>query len=248
MSLTQSKDSDADRALRVRPVPSPSAAFPPSERCASPRKGDVDQTTRRICAGPPHDLGGVPGATGIVLIDDDWVALSRLREFIEQNSEFVVVAACRCAEGAMLAVKQYRPAAVILDVRLPDRDGVELIRDIAAISTAKVIVYTTAPHKEEILSLLRNGAKAVVPKDQPVSVLVSCVSEVLAAKPCLSHHVTTEDVANGGSRARAVLSPREQEIAQWVLAGARNKEIAWQLGISEGTVKHQLFVYIANSR
>jgi DNA-binding NarL/FixJ family response regulator len=183
----------------------------------------------------------VPGATGIVVIDDDWVALSRLREFIEQNSEFVVVAACRCADGAMLAVRHYRPAVVILDVRLPDRDGVELIRDIAAISTVKVIIYTTAPHKEGILSLLRNGAKAVVPKDQPVSVLVSCVRNVLAAEPCLSQHVTTEDVANGGSRAGGVLSPREQEIAQWVLAGARNKEIAWQLGISQGTVKHHLF-------
>jgi len=240
MSLTQSKDSDADRALRVRPVPSPSAAFPPSEPCASPRKGDVDQTTRRICAGPPRDMGGVPGATGIVLIDDDWVALSRLREFIEQSSEFLVVAACRCADGAMLAVKQYRPAAMILDVRLPDRGGVELIRDIVAISTAKVIVYTTALHKEEILNLLRNGAKAVVLKDQPMSVLVSCVRKVLAAEH-LSQDVTTEDVANGGCRAGVVLSPREQEIADWVLAGARNKEIAWQLGISEGTVKHQLF-------
>jgi len=77
-----------------------------------------------------------------VLIDDDWIALSRLRKIIEQNSDLVVVAACRCATGAMLAVERHRPAVLILDVRLTDRDGIELIREITAKSDAKVIVFT----------------------------------------------------------------------------------------------------------
>jgi DNA-binding NarL/FixJ family response regulator len=231
MSLTQSRDSDADRALRVRPVPSPSAAFPPSERCASPRKGDVDQTTPRICAGPPRDMGGVPDATGIVLIDDEWVVLSRLCEFLERNSNFVVVAACRCAECAMLAVQLHRPAVVILDVRLPDRDGVELIRNIIAVSGAKVIVFTAALQKEEIVRVLQSGAEAIVFKDQPLSALVSCVRQVF---PQREVKVETSDCMSD-------LTPREREVTKCAAAGARNKEIARQLGISEGTVKFHLF-------
>jgi CheY-like chemotaxis protein len=93
----------------------------------------------RELAGGSRD--GVPSLTRIVLINDQLKVLAGLRELIEQNPDLAVVAACRCADGAMLAVQKYRPEVVILDVRLPDRDGVELIRDITAVSEAKVIVF-----------------------------------------------------------------------------------------------------------
>jgi two-component system nitrate/nitrite response regulator NarL len=179
--------------------------------------------------------GGL-GPASIVLIDDDWAALSRLREIIEQNADLKVVEACRCAAGAMLAVQQYRPAVLILDVRLPDRDGAELIRDITATSDVKVIVFTLALQKAEIVNVLQSGAEAIVFKDQPASTLVACVRAVLAREPWIMQ----------GLRAKACgdlqfLSPREKVVAQCAAAGARNKEIAWQLGISEGTVKLHLF-------
>jgi DNA-binding NarL/FixJ family response regulator len=179
---------------------------------------------------------GLPGPASIVLIDDDWVALSRLREDIEQNSDLAVVAACRCAAGAMLAVQQYRPAVLILDVRLPDRDGIELIRDITAISDVEIVIFTAVLHREEIVSILRSGVAAIVSKDQPASMLVSCVRKVLAGKSWTPQALMAADCGDVNS-----LSPREQEVAQCAAAGARNKQIAWQLGISEGTVKLHLF-------
>ena len=184
----------------------------------------------------------VLGPVNIVLIDDDIIMLSRLREIIEKNSDLVIVAACRCATGAMLAVQHYLPAIVILDVRLPDRDGIELIRDITATSEAKVIVFTAALQEEVIVSVLRNGAEAIVFKNQTASMLVSCVRKVLAGEPWIPRPITTRR----GLRARAfgdvkALSPREREVAQCAATGARNKDIAWQLGISEGTVKLHLF-------
>jgi DNA-binding NarL/FixJ family response regulator len=124
-----------------------------------------------------------------------------------------------------------------LDVQLPDRDGVELIRDIAAISDAKVIVFTAALQKVEIVSALRSGAKAVVFKDQPASMLLSCVHTVLAHEPHLAPPILPREPPSGVDP----LTAREREVAQWAVAGARNKEIAWQLGISEGTVKLHLF-------
>jgi len=214
-----------------------------SERGTPPRRGDIEQTTHRTCPGPtPVVCDGLSGPNGIVLVDDEWIVLSRLREIIGQTSDLVVVAACRCADGAMLAVERYRPVVVILDVRMPDRDGVQLIRDIIAVSGAKVIVLTAALQEEGIARILRSGAEAIVFKNQPASMLVSCVRKVLAGESCVPRHVTTREgqksETSGDVRS---LTPREREVARCAAAGARNKEIAWQLGISEGTVKLHLF-------
>ena len=213
-----------------------------SERRTPQRRGDSEETTHRTRPGPTPDVcDGLSGPDRVVLIDDDWIVLSRLRENIEQTSDLVVVAACRCADGGMLAVQQYRPQVVILDVRLPDTDGFELIRDISAISEAKVIVFTAELQKAEIVSALRSGAKAIVFKDKTASELMSCVREVLAEEPPMTRHTTTRErpraAVYGGVEA---LSSREREVAQWVAAGAGNKEIAWKLGICEGTVKLHL--------
>src|SRR5215472_1306360 len=113
-----------------------------SARAALAPKSLVVPTASRSCCGPASAAcDASSGRTRIVLIDDDWGALSHLREIIEQQADLEVVAACRCAEGAMLAVRQYRPAIIVLDVR---RDGFELVRDITATSETKVIVFTAA--------------------------------------------------------------------------------------------------------
>jgi two-component system nitrate/nitrite response regulator NarL len=209
-----------------------------------------DVSRKRRIAGTVHNRG--PEVFGesrdeghssarIVLVDDQYKVLSGLRELIDQNFDLVVVAACRCAEGGMAAVQQYRPQVVILDVRLPDTDGFELIRNISAISEAKVIVFTATLQRAEIVSALQSGAKAIVFKDQTASELMSCVREVLAEEPCMTRHITTGErhraTGYGGVEA---LSSREREVAEWAAAGARNKEIAWKLGICEGTVKLHL--------
>jgi DNA-binding NarL/FixJ family response regulator len=165
-----------------------------SEPRALPRRGDIEETTHRTCRGPASAVcDAPPGRARIVLIDDDWIMLSRLREIIAQSSDLVVVAACRCKDGTMLAVQQYRPALVILDMHLPDRDGVELIRDIRAISEAKVIIFTAALQQAEIVNVLRSGAEATVFKDQPASVLVSCACKVLADDSCILPYITRRE-------------------------------------------------------
>ena len=211
--------------------------MPSLGRFGSTRKEGIAEITRDLgpgLAAESRDERSAPAK--IVLIDDRWEELAPLRELIEQSSD-MVVAACRCAAGAMLAVEKYRPAVVILDVRLPDRDGVELIREITTTSEAKVIVFTPALQEEGIVRVLRSGAKAVVFKDQPASMLISCVRKVLAEKPRMVSAIVPQEPPSGAES----LTAREREIAQWAAAGARSKEIAWQLGISEGTVKLHLF-------
>jgi DNA-binding NarL/FixJ family response regulator len=214
-----------------------------SGRPPPPQQALVVSPVAETCCGPaPATSDALPGRARIVLIDDDWIALSRLREIIEQNSDLEVVAACRCAEGAMLAVRHCRPAIVILDVRLPDRDGFELVRDITAISEAKVIVFTAALERAEIVNGLRSGAKAIVFKDKSASMLISRMRDVLAREECAAQKLTARERPGAlVSHCVEALSERELEVAQWAALGARNKEIAWQLGISEGTVKLHLF-------
>src|SRR5260370_34950459 len=73
-----------------------------------PRRADIEGTTPQTCSGPTGDLRDrLPGPSGIVLVDDDWVVLSRLREIIEQTYDRVVVGACRCAERAILPGKSH---------------------------------------------------------------------------------------------------------------------------------------------
>ena len=200
---------------------------------SSGQEGIIAATRDRAVDDPAEgSRDGALGAAKIVLIDDDWILLSRLRELLERNSDFVVIGACRCAECAMLAVQLHRPAVVILDARLPDRDGVELIRNIIAVSGAKVIVFTAALQKEEIVRVLQSGAEAIVFKDQPLSALVSTVGQAFSLQNGLKAET---------SGCMTDLTPREREVATCAAAGARNKEVASQLGISEGTVKFHLF-------
>jgi DNA-binding NarL/FixJ family response regulator len=206
------------------------------------REEGIAGTSRDGAAGPARAArNGALRAARIVLVDDDWSLLSRLRETIEQDPDLLVMAACRCADGVMAAVRQYRPAAVILDVRLPGSDGIELIRAIAAISRTKVIVFTAALPEKEIARALQSGAEAIVFKDQPTSMLVSHLRKVLAGEACMPRQIAIRGRLGAEDCVIArPLSAREREVAQLAAAGARNKQIAWRLGISEGTVKLHL--------
>src|SRR5260370_7314978 len=84
------------------------------------RRADIEGTTPKTCSGPTGDLRDrLPGPSGIVLVDDDWVVLSRLREIFEQTSDLIVVAACRCADDAMLTDDRYPPPRVLLHLHNP---------------------------------------------------------------------------------------------------------------------------------
>ena len=182
--------------------------------------------------------GEEPVSGRIVIIDDQLEVLTLLRNTITQDPNLLISAACRCGDGAILAVQQYQPTVVILDVALPDRDGIALIRDVTAISAAKVVVFTAELSELEAERVLQSGARAIVFKDQPISMLMSCVREIL-----IEERRDTEAAPRNAVMPprESSLSPREQEVAQWAAAGARNKEIAWRLGITEGTEKLHLF-------
>lgn len=187
------------------------------------------------------DVGGGMPEIGLVLVDDHPILLSGLMQLLEREPGIAVLAACTRGAEALAAVARCRPEVLLLDVSLPDRDGVGLLPDIAAVSPGTRTVIFAARMEDRVAAALNEGAKAVVFKDTSVSELVACIRQVAAGGEWIM--AGAAGVRGGSAEQRrpydaaALLSLREREIAERVARGARNKEIAWELGLAEGTVK-----------
>jgi two-component system, NarL family, response regulator len=178
---------------------------------------------------------------GVVLVDDHPIVLFGLMQLFVREPGIAVLAACTRGAEALAAVACRRPEVLLLDVSLPDRNGIEMLPEIAAVSPeTRTVIFAATVEEERVVAALNAGAKAVVFKDTSASELVACIRQVGAGKWMMAD---AAGVPRGVADQRrhfnvAVrLSRREREIAERVARGARNKEIAWELGLAEGTVK-----------
>jgi DNA-binding NarL/FixJ family response regulator len=180
--------------------------------------------------------------TGVVLTDDHPIVLRGLAQLLDSEPGLAVLAACPSGEEMLAAVERHRPAVLVLDFCLPGRDGIALLGEIAVLSPGtRVVIFAAALDEERVVEALHRGAAAVLFKDTPADELVGCIRRVaagaawIAPEPILPPDMRAGELSPSGSA--ALLSPREREIAELVARGERNKEIAWQLGLAEGTVK-----------
>jgi two-component system NarL family response regulator len=171
----------------------------------------------------------------ILIADDHPVLREGLVALINRRPDMVVVAEVSNGREAVEQFLRHRPDVGLLDLRMPEMDGVDAIAAIRQkIPTARLIVLTTFDEDEDIYRGLRAGAKAYLLKDAPRDDLLKCVRAVhegqtiipppIAAK--LADRLTTSE-----------LTRREIQVLQLVADGKGNKEIAVALSISEGTVK-----------
>ena len=171
----------------------------------------------------------------VLIADDHPVVREGLVALINRRPDMVVVAEVSNGREAVEQFLRHRPDVALLDLRMPEMDGVEAIAAIRQkIPTARLIVLTTFDEDEDIYRGLRAGAKAYLLKDAPRDDLLKCIRGVhqgqtiipppIAAK--LADRLTTSE-----------LTRREIQVLQLVADGKGNKEIAVALSISEGTVK-----------
>ena len=171
----------------------------------------------------------------ILIADDHPVVREGLVALINRRPDMVVVAEASNGREAVEQFLRHRPDVALLDLRMPEMDGVEAITAIRQkMPAARLIVLTTFDEDEDIYRGLRAGAKAYLLKDAPRDDLLECIRAVhegqtvipppIAAK--LADRLTTSG-----------LTRRETQVLQFVADGKSNKEIAVALSISEGTVK-----------
>ncbi len=183
--------------------------------------------------------------TKILIVDDHTVVRDGLSTILERQDDFVVVGE---AENGLVAVEKardLRPDVVLMDLRMPEMDGVEAMRRIRAEEPeTKFIVLTTFDGDEYIFDAIEAGAKGYLLKDASREELFQAVRSVQRGESLIQPGVASRLLdrlaqlsRQGESPSSEGLSQREIEVLQLMASGAANKEIAASLSISESTVK-----------
>lgn len=171
----------------------------------------------------------------ILIADDHSVVREGLVSLIKRKSDMVVVAEASNGREAVDLWKEHRPDITLLDLRMPELDGVGAIKEIRELDeTAHVIVLTTFDGDEDIYRAIKAGAKAYLLKDTARDALVDCVRRAHAGETYLPPQLAAKLAERVSGEA---LSAREIEVLRRIAAGKSNKEIGAELFISEGTVK-----------
>jgi two-component system NarL family response regulator len=186
-----------------------------------------------------QDTAMVGAAVARVLIVDDHALLrTGVANIINQERGLEVVAEASNGREAIDAFLIHHPDVVLMDLRMPEMEGVEAVTRIREIDPhARVVVLTTYDADEDIARALQAGAKAYILKDIAAEALVACVRTVLDGNTYLAPAAA----AKLAERVTQVqLTPRELAAIRLVAKGQSNKEIAGALDISERTVKSHL--------
>lgn len=185
--------------------------------------------------------------TTLVLADDHPIILEGLEQLFSRDKEFQVLASCNSGEDAIAAVRKHRPDVIVLDVKMPNGNGLDVLRQIHDEHLpTRVILLTASMQEDEVIQAMESGVWGLVLKESAAVSLVDSVRKVLRGERALDQSLIVRALdraverQTGMRQAAEVLSRREAEIVKMVAAGMRNKEIANKLFIGEGTVKTHL--------
>lgn len=181
----------------------------------------------------------------VLLIDDHALFRFGLQELLERRGIQVVAAVGDTAMG-LRRVAETLPDVVLLDMRMPQLDGLEMLRRLRAAHPAMPIaMLTTSAEERDVIESLQSGAQGYLLKDMEPDALISALSEIVQGRTVVAPELAIVlakavqgDAAGAEAESRiADLTPREHEILCHLAEGQSNKAIARRLNISDGTVK-----------
>lgn len=185
--------------------------------------------------------------TRILIADDHPIMLSGV-EAILQNSDFEVVAKAANGSEALDAIDAVKPEIAVLDVNMAGRSGMDVLRTLRSKGDLLPVVLLTAELDDaDLLEAIQLGVSGILLKDGAQMLLTRCLEEVRRGERWVDKALLQRAVdatllgpTLPGAAIRA-LAPREKAVVALVARGLRNREIAAELGLTEGTVKVYLY-------
>jgi len=189
----------------------------------------------------------MPLAIRVVIADDHPIVLQGLEQLFTRSPDFYVARCCATGDEALAALREEHPDVLVLDLRMPGKNGLDVLRSIAQERIrCRTVLLTAAARDGELVEAVQLGVQGVVLKDAQPDALLDCVRAVNRGDRCIDSGMI-ERAATSTSKGvtpRVLdpqpLTPREVDIVRMVAQGLRNKVISERLAISEGTVKVHL--------
>ncbi len=188
--------------------------------------------------------------TTVLVVDDQALVRGGLRMIIDAQPDLRVIGEAADGREAIECHRRLRPDVVVMDIRMPNMDGVEATRrlagpDLPAGDRARILILTTFDLDEYVVDALRAGASAFLLKDAPPAELIQAIRVVAAGEAILAPAVTKRLITRfvGRAQTRASrdaldqLTERELDVLKLVARGLSNAQIAEELIVGEATVK-----------
>jgi DNA-binding NarL/FixJ family response regulator len=181
----------------------------------------------------------------VLIADDHKIMLAGLRSLLEKQTDFEVVGEANNGRKAVQMAQEKTPDVVVMDVSMPDLNGIEAtMQIIESLPKTRVVALSMHSDKRFVMGMLRAGASGYLLKDCASQELANAIVQVAGGKKYLSPEITgvvIDDFLLGGSAeevaAASPLSPREREVLQLIAEGWSTRQIASHLYVSIKTIE-----------
>lgn len=180
----------------------------------------------------------------VLLIDDHPLLRKGVKQLIDLEEDLTVVAEASNAEAGVREAVEHAPDLILLDLNMPEINGLETLKMLReADVSSRIVVFTVSDNEEDVVAALRAGADGYLLKDMEPEELLANLHQAAMGKMVISDRLTAllAQALQSGRTAKSSdinsLTPRERQIIKLIAAGLPNKLIARKLSITEGTVK-----------
>lgn len=181
--------------------------------------------------------GGSATALRVVLIDDENLIRSALATMLDLEADIEVVAQASSAAEGVRTVAEHTPDVAVVDLQLPDGDGLEICAAIAQHSPAtRCMILTSHARPGYLKRALEQGIGGFLPKTTSAEQLAAAVRQVAAGRRAIDPELAAETISSGDSP----LTPRESDVLEFAADGASIDQIARRAHLAEGTVRNYL--------